>query len=274
MKYTIGATISLGNYSNIQPSIEVEAETFEEANAQAMPYIEQLWAQYGEKPMVTKSEGAVLLTAFAGGDIYYDDATHTYTNKKGEKYLSGSQYAKQFERPFDAVAISEKMAEKAGVRAEDIRAMWELKSNISTGFGTAIHAALELYGAFGGLAKQLSKDTHIHDHPVIKKAVEEFYEGRDGELAVYEALVVDHAAKRAGRIDRLLLVPGPGKNVRVQDYKTNASLTKVKIDLYWKQLGFYAEILEAAGFKVTGLDIFAWNGEWKTYSKELIKEKA
>lgn len=263
MKYKITAVIPTVQYGNLQPSIEVEADTFEEAHSQAMPHIQRVWDMYGEKPLVSKSGARVKLQAFVGGEIFYDDLNHTYTNEAGEVYLSGSQYAKQFEKPFDGTMISGKMAAKYGVEASDIVKMWELKAKTSREFGTAIHSALELYGRYNGLATQLEKDTHVHDHPVIKKAVESFYEGRATETAELEVLVVDHASKRAGRIDRLLIVDRNAKVCRVQDFKTNATIEK-SLPIYEKQLSFYGDILKANGWTVQGRDIFHWNGQWKT----------
>lgn len=266
MKYTVTAVIPTVQYGNIQPSIEVEAESFDQAQAMVMPHIEELWSVYADKPLVKQTSGdRKLIQAFVGGSIYYDDLTHTYTNEAGDVYMSGSQYAKSLEKPFDKDRIAQAMATKWGVDAQAVKGMWQLKSDVSTGFGTAIHAALELYGKYDGLATQMEKTTSLHDHPVIKKAVESFYEGRKDEKAEYEIMIVDHQAKRAGQIDRLLITGD--KKCRVQDYKTNADITK-SLDSYWVQLKFYAGILEANGWKVEGLDIFHWDGQWKEYKEE------
>lgn len=200
------------------------------------------------------------LTAFVGGEIDYDEELHTYS-WKGEVYLSGSQYAKQFEKPFDKAGISNAMAKKWGVDAQDILDMWELKARTSREFGTALHSALQLYGQYDGLARKLEKATHLHDHPVIKQAVESFYEGRKGEKAEYEIVVVDHKAKRAGRIDRLLITGD--KRCRIQDYKVLAVSKPEKLAVYKEQLKFYAEIMEANGWVCEGNDIFVYDGRWK-----------
>lgn len=271
MKYTLHAVIPTQQYGNLQPSIEVEADTFEEAHAQAMPHIQKVWNEYGEKPLVGRVGDRIEIDCYVGGTILYNPDTHTYTNKDNEVYLSGSQYAKKFEKTFDGQAIASKMASKWGVEANDIRAMWQLKADVSSGFGTAIHAALELYGRYNGLAGQMEKTTHLHDHPIIKKAVESFYEGRAKEIAEYEPVIVDHAAKRAGRVDRLLIT---GEHrCRIQDFKTNAELTEDKLKVYWEQLDFYAGIMRAAGWHVGGLDIFHFDGSWHTFSKEHSGEK-
>lgn len=204
------------------------------------------------------------IKAFVGGEIDYDEETHTYS-WNGEVYLSGSQYAKQFEKPFDKIRIATAMAKKYDVDVRDILDMWELKARTSREFGTALHSALELYGRYDGLANQLERETHLHDHPVIKKAVQEFYKNRGHETAEYEIVVVDHKAKRAGRIDRLLV--NEGKICRIQDYKVLSTAKPDKINMYQQQLRFYAEIMEAAGWTCEGTDLFVYNGEWKTISK-------
>ena len=274
MKFSLSATIPVVQYGNLQPTLEVEAETFEEAFVEIMPRMKYIWDKYAEPGRDLKERDTSTrkrVQAFVGGEIWYDDATHTYTNDAGEVYLSGSQYAAQFEKPFNSQAISAKMAAKYGVDAADIVGMWELKAAISRAFGTSIHEALELYGKYGKLAAALDKTTHLHDHPVIKKAVESFYEAHTAP-AEYEVLIVDHTNKRAGRIDRLEL-NWDMKTFRVQDYKTNADITK-HLPSYWKQLEFYGSIMEAHGWVAQGYDIFHWDGEWHTYSKEIKEETA
>ena len=58
VSYTMGATIPVGMYANIQPSVTVEAETMEIAERAAMAHIEALFAKYRvsqdpTKPVVT-----------------------------------------------------------------------------------------------------------------------------------------------------------------------------------------------------------------------------
>ena len=273
MKYTIKATIPVGAYANLQPEITVEAENFEQAQAQVMPYIQQIWAEYGEKPLDKKSgvaydSGAPTtkrLKDFFGNEIDYSEATHTYS-WKGEIYESGSQYASKFEKPFDKVTIAGKMAAKYGVEAQDIIDMWELNGRTSMEFGTAIHSALELYGKHRELAIALERDSALHSHPVIRNAVETFYKGRESEKAHYEVLIVDHKNKRAGRIDRLLV---EGENdYTIQDYKTGAELKPDKLKVYWKQLEFYGNIVKENGGNIRPPQIFHYNGKWTLYEEK------
>lgn len=250
------------DYGNLQPSIEVEADTFEEAQALVMPHIKQLWGQYANKPL-KNSGSSVKVQAFVGGSINYDDATHTYTNDKGEVYLSGSQYAKSLEKPFELDKISDAIAKKFSANPQAIRDMWKLKGDISAGFGTAIHAALELYGKYDGLAKQIEKDA-VHDHPVIKKAVQDFFKDRESEKAEYEPVIVDHEAKRAGRVDRLVVLGD--KHGRIEDYKCVAAMTPEKVKNYMKQLDFYKDIMKSHGWEMEPSVIHHWDGSWKEYA--------
>lgn len=214
-----------------------------------------------EKPQTT----AKLLTDFFGNKIYYDAVNHIYS-WNGEIYESGSQYASKFEKPFDKEAIAGKMAAKYKVKAQDIIDMWELNGRTSMEFGTAMHSALELYGKHRELAKALERDSALHAHPVIRQAVQSFYKGRENEKAYYEVLIVDHEAKRAGQIDRLLV--NAENDYTVQDFKTNAELKPDKVKVYWEQLGFYSGILEANGATTRPEQIFHYNGSWHNLTRK------
>lgn len=223
--------------------------------------IERLYNYYAETPIQFKSGNVKRIKAFVGGEIDYDEVAHSYT-WNGEVYLSGSAYANSFKKPFDKVAISNAMANKVeGVSAEDIMAMWELSADASRDFGNAIHKALQLYTQHREGAELLEKTYHVHNHPIIKNAVESFM-GSHKEQALSEVLVVDHKAKRAGQIDRLVILGD--KHCRVEDYKTNADVTK-ELEFYWKQLEFYGDILKADGWKVEPPVIHHFDGEWHQY---------
>lgn len=278
IKYTLTAVVPVAQYANLQPQIQVEAESIEEAEKMVLPYIEDFFNKYsdGDKKIgsakIVKSKTRNLETDIFGNQIYYDDSLHQYTNALGEIYLSGSKFAEQFEKPFDAKKISDLMATKHKLNKEDaqkIQDMWSLKALASASYGTAIHAALELYGKYRDLAEQMQKETHIHDNNSLNRAVELFYADHpDTKNVKYECLIVDHAKKRAGRIDRL---EKNSDGVYVTDFKTNFDLEKA-LDKYWMQLSFYAAILEANGMKVKGLKIYHWNDkEWRTLENKVIK---
>lgn len=258
------------SYGNIQPEVEVDADTYEEAFAIAEGHIRRVWNKYVEEGKQLPDDNRVKLEAFVGGEVYYDKLAHVYTNEAGEVYLSGSTYAESFRKPFDKQGIAEAMAKKIGVDPSTIIDMWELKSQVSREFGTVIHKGLQLYEQYGELATKLGKTTNIHDHPVINNAIKSFYDAHKGEKAISEVLVVDHEAKHAGQIDRLLLTGD--KKCRIQDFKTNVDIMK-DLPILWKQLEFYRDIMKSAGWGVEGMDIFHFNGTWKEYVYELGASK-
>ena len=267
MKFTITAVIPTVQYGNIQPSIEVEAETFEEAQAYAMPKIEALWAQYAEKPLNKKGGEYVRLVDYFGNEIDYDAANHQYA-WQGVPYMSASTIAKGEQKPFDSALMSGKVAEKTGSDPAEIAKLWSLSGQVSRDFGTTVHLALELYGKYQGLAKTLDKEYHTPNHTVLKDIVESFYKGRENEKAEYEVLVVDHAAKRAGTIDRLQIVGD--KTVIIEDYK----IAYKTDEAYWKkQLGVYEGIMVANGWTVLEKRVYQYDGKWATHTYKAYQEK-
>lgn len=160
--------------------------------------------------------------------------------------------------------------------AEDIQDMWDLNALASSSFGTAIHTALELYGRYKELSDYVGKSSNLHGNPVLRSAVQLFYKDHPGTTNVkYECLVVDHAKKRAGRIDRVEY--DEDGEVWITDFKTNTDIDK-SLSKYWLQLSFYAAILKANGLKVKGLKIYHYTGDkWDTIIGEVIdidKEEA
>jgi hypothetical protein len=230
-----------------------------------------VYITYEKKPKLVRSATAYLEKDIFGNEIFYDDVRHQYTNSLGEVYLSGSAFAGKSEKPFDAEFISGLMANKAGddIDAQDIRDMWRLKAEASASLGTAIHAALELYGKYRQLAEKLGKETHLHDNTILNKAVTQFYEMYpETDNVGYEVLVVDHKTKRAGRIDRLEY--NEDGTVTITDFKTNFDVKK-SLKKYWLQLSFYAAIIEANGLKVRDLKIYHYADDtWLTYESEVI----
>lgn len=219
--------------------------------------------------------------------VMFNEASHVYTTPEGQIYTSGSEFAGRYEPAFNAESIAKRMAGKHGVRPEEILAAWKLKGEVSSSFGTAIHAALEMYGKYLQLSTTVKGDLSyaLHDLPAMADAVTKFFDGREEEVARYEVFVADANHLMCGLIDRLLFVDEKKKTVRVQDFKTNVDLTKRvaikkpfskaveknKLGLYWLQLSFYACILQQKGYAVEGLDIFHWNGyAWNTYTHDVV----
>jgi len=287
VKYSLTAVVPVAQYANLQPTVEVEGETIEDCEKQVLPYIEDFFNKYSEKAKIgaekrAASTGRVKLKDIFGNEIFYDDATHQYTNALGEVYLSGSRYAA--EEPFDGEYWAAEFVSKYGLKEEDkqkILAMWKTNGEASSSFGTALHAAIELYGTYHDIAdiidmdpktgerkkldSKTEKNSALSKLPYLKDAVLKFFTAeRLAENAQYECLVVDHTNKRAGRIDRLVTFEDGSLGVR--DMKTNNKIAKKEKDIYTKQLSFYADILVANGAKLNekALGLHHWTGDdWK-----------
>lgn len=294
-KYQLSAVIPTVQYGNIQPTFEGDDLAALEAQ------IQDVWARYADKPLNVKGEAPVALErsiekikTFTNEDILYDAAAHIYTDLDGNELLGGSTYAKQFEKPFNK-AMMLPICEKAwGVKADDIAEIWEMNSEISTSYGTALHKALELYAEHSqngrkiidskiskGKEKEGAPNYVLPNHPYLAQVVKDFYSLplKTGKVhsEVWLSCVRD---KIAGQADRILQT---GENTyRVQDFKTGKDIDKDKLKVYQHQLSFYAYMLKQAGFGVEPeLDIFHHDGkEWKTITapvleikKEDLKEK-
>jgi len=255
IKVKLSAVVPTHQYANLQPEVEVEAETFEQAFAEAESYIKTFWNKYVEAGKELSSN-TIRLRDFFGDEIDYDATTHTYS-WNGEKFISGSEYAAE---PFDGAAIATKMAEKVGAKASDILKMWSLKGEASRNFGDSIHKAMQLYEQYGDLSKRLGKTYHLHDNYVLQDAVESFYKTHT-EKAESEILITDRQAKRAGRVDRLEILGE--KHGRISDFKTGKVVKK--LPSYFKQCNFYSDIFISHGWKMEPPIIYGWDSKWESY---------
>lgn len=303
----ISAVIPNAQYANLQPEVTVAVEDgdVEAATDEALRRIEKISAQYAEPGKVLPqlhADGAspvattklVELTSPINGEtVLFDAVNHIYTNKFGQKFVSGSEFAGRFSPEFNADFIVPKMEAKYGVPGTEIKNMWEANADASRSLGDAIHKALELYGKYENIGLALDKDkksdekkwSHIHNHPILNLAVGAFFQGRADERAMYEVFVVNNEALLCGSIDRLLVTGD--KTCRVQDFKTNSDIHKkgspkylsepfadmenTTLNEYWLQLSFYAHLLALAGWTVQGLDIFHFNGtSWDKYTSPVL----
>ena len=277
--YSLEVTIGLPDFSNIKPNITLtDIDSFEEAHAEASKYLNSIWQGTPNAKIDSPFSGVAgvsgtskKIECLVGGSINYDEVNHIYTNDKGEVYLSGSQYAKQFDKETDFGAIAGKMVKNhPTIETKDLVAMWGLRGQISASFGTTVHQALEMYGKYKDISEKLGKEYHLSPIPMIRKIVDGFYTGREAEEAIYEPMIVDHDRKWAGQIDRLV-VTGDKKCI-IEDFKTNQDMTPAKTESYTHQLSFYQKIMESGGWTVEGIRLHHLDGSWKTIeltSKEI-----
>lgn len=249
-----------------------------------------VYIEYQRPLKQTRSANAVLVKDFFGNEIFYDDVLHEYTNALGEVYLSGSSYAG--EDDFDGNYWADYAVKQYGLPPEakdKILAMWDCNGNASRAFGTALHAAIELYGEYHHIAdiidmdlktgkrKRLDakteKNSALSKLPYLNKVAKKFFTAkRLKETAYYEVLIVDHVNKRAGRIDRLLVYANG--TFAVRDMKTNNKKVVPKDKRgFQKQLSFYGDLILANGKKLSKNPIMVhhWNeNTWKDIPLEKI----
>lgn len=297
---TVTAVIPTAQYANLQPSVTVEVDgDYEEAKKEAMAHIAQFSQQYAEDGKVISDGSATtikrkIMKPFIGqDDVLFDPVEHVYTDKDGNVFQSGSQFAKKFEHEFNTDVIVPVYAKKFSITEQEVRDFWRAKADASTTFGTALHQSLETYGKFKPLADELNtpeKPVLIGTHPTLLPIVEQFFTPeRLAENAIYEPFVADTQGRRCGQIDRLVIVDREKKICDIEDYKTNADLYKQgqrkflkapydtlpnqPVSIYTIQLNFYRAILEANGWTVRNLTLHHWDGvdgKWVTINLDKV----
>ena len=319
----IEATIPTVQYGNIKPVVEIEGDYTEDARDEALRIIKQI-------SDMTAGEGYTFdvrgLPVGEGRTVLQTPNVTTYKSvllnksieltvhnghRRLEGYLSGSKFPEKFYAPFDLQNILNAIVNKFGVAAIDVSNMWKINNEASTGYGTAIHAALENYDRnfelgdkiksvkeFKKKAAEIGPNKALSKNPFLKKIVEDFHEKFGGDYVRYnEEFIWDEELKLCGSVDRIKVIDEAKKIIRIQDYKTDGDIHDKKyqladspfkadmgnelLDLHWLQLSFYAYILQRAGYTVEGLDIFWLNpnklikGEnaWEEFSHDVIDIK-
>jgi hypothetical protein len=296
-RVTLTAVIPTQQYGNLQPTFEAEADTHEEAMEIALRLVKDVWDRTAPKPLTVRNLdtqptlllGKELRCWASGTRVTFDEVAHKYSTDDGRRWLSGSAFAGRYKGEFNTPVIARKVADKHGVEAAEVAAMWELNRDASATIGTAVHAALQLRGQYAELSKSVkdgSLESALTKNPILLPIVESFFTTREHEDARYEVFVADPVKAHCGLIDRLVIEPD---GVYVEDYKTNYGMDKAetihepfkgvvpntKLGAYWLQLSFYGRILTAHGKNVKGLRIHHWSdGNWETHEHELIDLEA
>lgn len=272
MQFTLKATIPAGQYANIQPEITVEAPDFKSAQKLAFKQLKTIWNKYGEKPFPAKAKIVKVgrgsfetLTTFTGEKLKYNAATHEYTDMQGNHLVSGSEYKKSFDKPFDTALLSGKVGNKYGVPAEIVAAMWKSNSYVSTSFGTALHAAMEHWFRYRSSSCG-EKEYNLPKHPFLRGAITTF-PLKDAQ--VLPELLVSHVASfMAGRIDGITIIAD--KTAIVIDYKSDADIQKNLVG-HFKQLSYYAEILRKAGWSIPKVQVWNYTDKWEMHESDVLE---
>lgn len=209
------------------------------------------------------------------GDLYFDPVEHTYEDLEGNKFMTGSTWAHQFEKPFDPQLIAPKAAEKKLTTAEEVIKGWDLKSEVSLSYGTTVHKALEC-----GI-----KYNELPNNPHLATLVQDYLDMTHEDDQASEVFVVSMEDKMCGTID--VLVNKGNKHVVIRDFKTGDIYKKITltprakelwpdleskmISLYQLQLSFYAHLLTRLGYTVDGAELWAESAEaWQVVKLSIL----
>lgn len=201
----------------------------------------------------------------SGQTITFNERWHKYKSQmpdgKTIEYKSVTTLIHDFSQPFDAPAQAARVAERDGVKVEDVLKEWEDKRNYASDFGTRIHETCEdiLLGN-----KRRNTMWSDDERPVAEHAYEvaSRIKGNMKVLDV-EKIVFDVEDEIAGTID--LFAEDKKGQIWIMDWKTNASIDKFnkfrKVMLppvnnlsdcnfnhYSLQLSMYEHILKKVGY--------------------------
>lgn len=278
MKVKFSAVIPVVDFGNVQPEIELEGDDYKKLEEEGMGYIREAWNKYSKSPFPNNVVGNFKkFDTFTGEQILYDDSQHLYTDLKGNKLISGSEFAKSKVKPFDLELLSGKVAMKYEVPQEIVKKMWSMSGDISATFGTSLHLAMEQWFLHRNYGTE--KEYHLPKPEYLKKAVISF--PLKDEHVIPEVMVSDVESGMCGQIDGLVTDPplmpalqrvyGEKPTMQIIDYKSDSDVKK-NLQKHTIQMNFYRQILENKGFTISGMSVWNYiNEEWTEYKLETIE---
>lgn len=214
-------------------------------------------------------------------------------------YASGSRFPRKFFKQFtdeDKERVLDYYEREKGVKRGEVEAIWEMKADIATGYGTAVHAAMELYYNHHKVGDKIKGKDGVNKafskNPFFAYIVKTFIEDLGPGNYLAEQFIWHEGLRFCGAIDLLEVVDK--KTVIVHDFKTNDSVTKrvyqekdspfkkdvdnTQLGEYWLQLSFYAYILKQYGISTKELQIHHLDPErlvqgkrpWVHYTHDVV----
>lgn len=298
----IGAVIPVQRYGNLQPEIEISSQdSGEDLISAGMNVVKELFLKYSEvggleeKSFIPSVRMIKKSFNEPGVEIGFEPIAHLYTDDKDKKLINATDYIKKFYKPFDVDTISSVLESKWGIPAKVIKDLWDANGNTTSSLGNLIDETLCYYEKFKDYGEVISSKQGVESnyclpkHPILRKIVEEFYTlVKDGNSKIEtQVLLTDIKNGFCGTADRLKIIDLDKKICRVQDFKVNIEADKVdsklkvlspfndlpanKISKYQLQLSFYANLLQASGWTVEGLDVFVYEDIWRHFELPVLQ---
>lgn len=200
--------------------------------------------------------------------LKYFDEPHKYFNTKGQEYISATTFIKKFKKEFQTQVMAEAYAAKRGLKVEDVLADWDLKRDVSTVKGTAVHNMAENWWnnkafpydpsvAIKNFGLDIIKEKYDKCESLFKKF---WADASENLVPVKMELVVgDDEYMIAGMVD-CLFWNKKSQMLEIWDYKTNkeiktsnnfgnkmlhpiSHLDECEMNTYSLQLGLYKHII-------------------------------
>ena len=200
--------------------------------------------------------------------LKYFDEPHKYFNTKGEEYVSATTFIKKFKKEFQTKVMAEAYAQKRGLKVEDVIADWDLKRDVSTVKGTAVHNMAENWWNNKSFPYDPTPAVKNFGHDIIKEKYDKcehlfkkfWADASENLVPVKMELVVgDDEYGLAGMVD-CLFWNKKSEMLEIWDYKTNkeiktnnnfgnkmlhpiSHLDECEMNTYSLQLGLYKHII-------------------------------
>jgi ATP-dependent exoDNAse (exonuclease V) beta subunit len=200
--------------------------------------------------------------------LKYFDEPHKYFNTKGQEYISATTFIKKFKKEFETQVMAEAYAAKRGLKVEEVLADWDLKRDVSTVKGTAVHNMAENWWnnkafpydpsvAIKNFGLDIIKEKYDKCELLFKKF---WADASENLVPVKMELVVgDDEYMIAGMVD-CLFWNKKSRMLEIWDYKTNkeiktsnnfgnkmlhpiSHLDECEMNTYSLQLGLYKHII-------------------------------
>lgn len=265
---SITATVPVSgqSYTDLRPTVSADSfDDYREALAAVgelagnTKFIERMRGE-GQTAPLTSSQSIL------GDGVLFNKDDHTYS-KNGKPYLSGSTFARMFEKEFPREAVAKKVAERDNKEVDDVLAGWDAKGQISLDYGTLVHECIETFIKHGELPT----------NEYLKAIVEDWNEVCGGDFDS-EVFVQDDVHQLCGVIDLLgeheLVDAKTGDIHQKIQHKLGKEFPNDRLSLYTLQLNFYRYICEQNGKKINKLTIHWLNGEhWEKVKVDIIDVK-
>jgi len=159
----------------------------------------------------------------------FSEKGHVY-KVNGKRLTSGTTFIKKFFKPFDAVAVSEKIADKRGTTPQALRREWKQMGAQASRDGDAVHKYIEWLTTGRGTAPISINNDRVHNlKKQAKRSVTKLYNAGikiiDAEMIIFSV-----GLGLAGQID--CVAENRKNEIVLIDWKTNKD---IKLENAWDQ---------------------------------------